>query len=113
MFRTIANTYFGQISLPNSKCVSLILALLSRFAAAIQKSSFSVFRFNEFLPRPPVTVFIARSLSEEKEEVRIFLSKNDGIIFEKYLKRSHAFVSLIQKISNVCPKLKMSKIFGH
>ena len=50
--------------------------------------SFSVPFVNEFLPRSPVIEFLAKSLLENKEEVRIFSSMNEKKGLEKYLKRT-------------------------
>ena len=67
--------------------------------------SFSVPIFNDFLPRSPVIELLAKSPLKNKEEVRIFSSKNDGIGFGRYLKRtirslkiSDAFEFRTQKI---------------
>ena len=68
---------------------------------------------------------LAKSLSENKEKIRVLLSKNDGIGFETYLKRTirsliilDAFKFRTQKKSDgfnfrtkTCPKLKTSEIF--
>ena len=51
-------------------------------AAAIEKWSFYVPLFNEFLPRSPVVELLAKALLENKEDVRIFSSKNDEIGFK-------------------------------
>ena len=64
--------------------------------------------FNEFLSRSPSIALLAKSLLENKEQLRISSSKNDEIGFERYLKRiirstkiSDAFRFWTQKFADV------------
>ena len=50
--------------------------------------SFSVPHFNEYLPKSLAIELLAKSLLENKQEVRIFSSKNVETGSEKYLKRT-------------------------
>ena len=51
-----------------------------------EKWSFSLPILNEFLPKPPVTELLAKSLLENEEEGRTVSSKNDEIILKNILR---------------------------
>ena len=57
-------------------------------AANTEKNGVSLYPlFSKLLPTSPVIELLAKSQLENKEEIRIFLSKNEEIGFEKYLKK--------------------------
>ena len=62
---------------------------------------------------------LAKAMLKSKEEVRIFSSDNDGIGFEKYLKRKIRSLKSLDAFkirtfsfwTKLCPRIKTSEIF--
>ena len=57
--------------------------------------------FQQIPPRSPLIELLAKSLLENKEEVRIFLSTNDEIGFEKYLERTIRTLKISDAVRNL------------